>query len=256
LSIVIFSDLDGTLLGARTYSFEAARPALERIRQLRIPLILSSSKTRAEMEAWRERLDNHDPFIVENGGAVVIPGPGGDETIVSGDPYAELVAALRAAAQESGCAVRGFHELDDREVSEISALPLDDARRARQREYDEPFEIPDGSPERVKALLAAIEAHGKRWTRGGRFYHITGDNDKGRAVRTLIERYPGSSTVGIGDAWNDVPLLGAVDVPIVLPSADVERIRAVVPTARVASALGPAGWNAALLDLLKASTAH
>ena len=253
MSIVIFSDLDGTLLDARTYSFEAARPALERIRQLRIPLILSSSKTRAEMEAWRERLGNHDPFIVENGGAVVIPGPDDDETIVSGDPYAELVAALRAAAGESGCAVRGFHELDDREVSEICGLPLEDARRARQREYDEPFEIPDGSPERVAALLAAIEAHDKRWTQGGRFYHITGDNDKGRAVRTLIARYPGARTVGIGDAWNDVPMLSAVDMPIVLPSSDVDRIQGAVPARPVAPAPGPEGWNAALLDLLKAS---
>jgi mannosyl-3-phosphoglycerate phosphatase len=249
LAIVIFSDLDGTLLDARTYSFEAARPALERIRQLRIPLILSSSKTRAEMEAWRDRLDNHDPFIVENGGAIVMPA----ETIVFGDPYAELVEALRAAAEESGCAVRGFNELDDREVSEICGFPLDDARRARLREYDEPFEILDRSRERIAALLRAIKARGKRWTRGGRFYHITGNNDKGPAVRTLAARYPGSRTVGIGDAWNDVPLLREVDIPIVLPSADVERMRTAVPGARVAPAPGPEGWNAALVELLEAA---
>lgn len=252
MAIVIFSDLDGTLLDARTYSFEAARPALERIRQLRIQLILSSSKTRAEMEAWRERLDNHDPFIVENGGAIVMPA----ETIVFGDPYAELVESLRAAAAESGCAVRGFNELDDREVSEICGFPMDDARRARSREYDEPFEILDRSRERIAALLRAIEARGKRWTRGGRFYHITGNNDKGRAVRTLAARYPGARTVGIGDAWNDVPLLREVDIPIVLPSVDVERMRAAVPGARVAPAPGPEGWNTALLELIEAASAH
>jgi len=139
LPLVIFSDLDGTLLDAQTYSFEAARPALERIRHLHIPLILVSSKTRAEMEAWRELLDNHDPFIVENGGAVVLP----HQTIVFGDPYKELVAVLQEASKESNCLVRGFHQMDDRAVSESCGLSLDHARRARQREYDEPFEILD-----------------------------------------------------------------------------------------------------------------
>jgi mannosyl-3-phosphoglycerate phosphatase len=246
LPIVIFSDLDGTLLDAKTYSFEAARPALDHIKLLRIPLILVSSKTRAEMEAWRELLDNHDPFIVENGGAVVMP----DETIALGDPYEELVAVLQDASLESNCPVRGFHQMDDREVSQICGLPLDHARRARQREYDEPFEIPNRSPERAAMLLGAIEARGKRWTRGGRFYHITGNNDKGRAVRMLIARYPGARTIGTGDAWNDVSMLSAVDVPIALPSPDLDRIREAVPAARVASAPGPEGWNAALLELL------
>jgi mannosyl-3-phosphoglycerate phosphatase len=247
LAIVIFSDLDGTLLDARTYSFEPARPALARIRRLQIPLILVSSKTRAEMEAWRELLDNHDPFIVENGGKIVLPQ---GDTIAFGDPYPELVEALRAAAAESGCRVRGFHELDDSAVAGICGLPLDHARRARQREFDEPFEILDRSKDRIAALLAAIEARGKRWTRGGRFYHITGNNDKGLAVRTLAARYPGAKSIGIGDAWNDVPMLLAVDVPIVLPSADTERMRSAVPGAMVAPAPGPEGWNAALLELL------
>src|SRR5689334_2857850 len=104
------------------------------------------------MEVWRERLDNHDPFIVENGGAVVMP----NETIVFGDPYEELVAVLQDASKESNCHVRGFHQMDDREVSEICGLPLDQAGMARRREYDEAFEILDGSPERAAALLRAI----------------------------------------------------------------------------------------------------
>ena len=71
------------------------------------------------------------------------------------------------------------------------------------------------------------------------------------AVRTLIERYPMSRTVGIGDAWNDVPLLREVDIPILLASLDMDRMHVAVPAARVTSAPGPEGWNSALLELLK-----
>ena len=203
------------------------------------------------MEVWRERLALSDPFIVENGGGVVMP----DRTIAFGDRYDELVAALRAAAQESGCTVRGFHDLDAHEIGDLCGLPLEDARLARIREYDEPFEILDGHAER---LLHAIEARGKRWTRGGRFYHITGKNDKGRAVGTVAKFYRAKDaalrTVGIGDGWNDVPLLREVDTAIILPSSDAGRIRAEIPQAIVAPAPGPEGWNAAVLEYLGTAT--
>ncbi|MBM4388831.1 MAG: HAD hydrolase family protein, partial [Deltaproteobacteria bacterium] len=61
-NLIIFTDLDGTLLDSRTYSFEQAEPALELIKRRRIPLIICSSKTRAEIEAIRETIGNLDPF--------------------------------------------------------------------------------------------------------------------------------------------------------------------------------------------------
>ena len=71
--LVVFSDLDGTLLDHDTYSFDAARPALERLRVDGVPLILCTSKTRAEIAPLRRALGNTHPFISENGGAVFIP---------------------------------------------------------------------------------------------------------------------------------------------------------------------------------------
>ena len=70
---IIFTDLDGTLLDRNTYSFEPALPALDLIKQKGIPLILTSSKTRAEMEFYKKQLEINHPFISENGGAVFIP---------------------------------------------------------------------------------------------------------------------------------------------------------------------------------------
>ena len=70
---VIFTDLDGTLLDHHTYSYDAARPALERLRKSEIPLIMVSSKTRIEIEVLRTEIGNREPFIPENGGAIFIP---------------------------------------------------------------------------------------------------------------------------------------------------------------------------------------
>ena len=70
---IIFTDLDGTFLDSDTYSYENANNALNLIKKLKIPLIFCTSKTRAEIEFWREKVDIRDPFISENGGGIFIP---------------------------------------------------------------------------------------------------------------------------------------------------------------------------------------
>ena len=263
--LVVFSDLDGTLLDHDTYSFDAARPALERLGHAGVPLVLCTSKTRAEVEPLRAALDNDSPFIVENGGAIVIPNgyfsveihaaserSEGMLVVPLGDPYESLVAALARASRDSGVRVRGFADMTDAEVAEATGLSPGQARLARRRDFDEPFEIID--VERTDALLAAIEREGKRWTAGGLFHHITGATDKAAAVRLLAELYRREAgavtTVGVGDAPNDAELLGVVDIPIVMASGWADEIVRLVPRATITRVPGPAGWNEAMLVLL------
>jgi len=229
-----------------------------------VPLVLCTSKTRAEVEPIRAALDNAHPFIVENGGGVCVPlgyfpfeiegaERRGDYAVVTfGDPYAELTRALARASRASGVGVRGFADMTDDEVAAETGLTPAEARLARQREFDEPFVVLE--PARAPELLAAIEREGKRWTAGGRFHHITGANDKAAAVRLLVALYRRQlgavRTVGLGDAPNDAEFLQAVDVPILIASPHVDQLRALMPTGRVTALEGPAGWNAAVLAVL------
>lgn len=50
MKIIIFTDLDGSLLNHEGYSFSDARPSLARIKKSQIPLIFTTSKTRGEVE--------------------------------------------------------------------------------------------------------------------------------------------------------------------------------------------------------------
>jgi mannosyl-3-phosphoglycerate phosphatase len=135
-------------------------------------------------------------------------------------------------------------------VGRLTGLTLEAARRALEREHDEPFLLEDAA--HAGAVAAAAERRGLRVTRGGRFLHLTGATDKGRALRELLARVaPGGglsgppATVGLGDAANDLPLLLAVERPIVMPRRD----RRLDP--ELAPAPGPAGWNAAVLTVLE-----
>jgi mannosyl-3-phosphoglycerate phosphatase len=263
-AFVFFSDLDGTLLDHDTYSFAPARSALDLLALRRVPLVLCSSKTRAEMEEVRATLLNRDPFIPENGGAVFIPEgyfpfpvegtEVRDGFVVRriGAPYDSVVAALGRASLASGVAVRGFARMSTEEIALATGLPREDAERARRREFDEPFEILD--PLRSRALFAAIEREGMRWTSGGRFHHILGASDKGMAVSLLAGLYRDAlgpvTTVGFGDSPNDAGFLNVVDIPILIASPRLVRLQELVPRGRATRASGPLGWNEAALALL------
>lgn len=257
--IIVFTDLDGTLLDHDTYSFEEARPALAALAELGIPCIPVTSKTRAEMEPLRELLGNRDPFVVENGGAIFVPGKDGVlDTIGCGVRYEVLIAALERASAESGCRVRGFHRMSDDEVAAACGLTLEQARLAKQRQSDEPFLILDRGKE--GDLFAAIERRGLSCTRGGRFHHIFGGNDKGRAVETLTAMYRrehGTTwTIGLGDSSNDTPFLDITDVAVVVRAVHGRSMRLRRSGAIVTEHAGPRGWNEAILALLRQYSFH
>ncbi len=267
--IVVFTDLDGTLLDHETYSFVAASEALDLLARRDIPLVLCSSKTRAEIELLQQDLRLQHPFVSENGGALFLPRGyfpfpiknarpvAGYEVIEFGAPYHQLVEALHRIASKLGIQVVGFSDMSVEEVASDCKLSLLEARLAKLREYDEPFRISDSNPAGSSRLLEALHREGFRCTRGGRYHHLTGVTDKGLGIRTLKSLFEQSAgevlTVGLGDSLNDVSLLQEVDVPIVVqnPAAGANsRLLRKVPTARLTGAPGPQGWNEAVLEVV------
>jgi len=253
---VVVTDLDGCLLDAETYSWEAARPALDELRARGIPLVLCSSKTRAEMAPLHAELGLDAPYVFENGGGVVLRPAAGeaagaasasDSVLRLGIGIAELVRALDEIARESRSRLRGFSRLSDSEVAGLTGLPEASAALARRREHDEPFLIDAGDEQ---AVSQAAARRGLRVTRGGRFHHLTGEIDKGQALRRVLSLLGPASSIGLGDARNDIALLGAVERPILVPRPDGSvdpALAAAFPAAERAPLPGPAGWSRAVL---------
>ena len=270
---VIFTDLDGSLLDATTYSYDAAEQALRRITETRTALVLVSSKTRAEMEPLRFRLRLEEPFVVENGGAVFIPKDyfpfpvegsvlRGDYRVLEiGTPYAGLRAALKEIAQGLPSRLLGFGDMTVEEVATLTSLSPADARLAKQRDFDEPFVVV-GNDLTLEQLRPRVEARGLRCTKGGRFYHLMGANDKGTASLRLIELYRRMArkrehtlmTIGIGDSLNDFPMLQVVDRPVLVQKPDGSYDPDIdLPNLIRGPGAGPVGWDRAVLDLLTTS---
>ncbi|NJD56146.1 MAG: HAD-IIB family hydrolase [Nitrospirae bacterium] len=270
--LVIFTDLDGTLLDFAGYSFEMAIPSLQRVKEQDIPLIICSSKTRKEIEAYRKKLGNRHPFISENGGGIFIPKgyfpfdlsypkheiiTGRNYHVIRlGAPYEDLRRALEELRRE-GFQVRGFGDMSIEELAQTAHMTPPEAKMAKQRDFDEPF-LHTGPTYRLSRLLRAIHEKGFKFTQG-RFYHILGNSNKGIAVSILIELYKqkfqdtGIVTVAIGDSPNDKPMLQRVDRPILVKKHDGSYEPTIkIPNLIRADGIGPEGWNRSIKKLLAA----
>ena len=263
---VFFSDLDGTLLDAATYAFDEARPGLEALRRAGARLVPVTSKTAAETVALQARLGLAGPFVVEDGAALGWP-PGAFEVpgTLDRDGYVLLpltVGIDRAREALDGLRARApgleapFDDLPLEAAARETGLGLEDARRASQREFDVPFRIPAGQDGLFDVLKFDAEKAGFRLTRGGRYCHLHGDADKGRAVRrlrALVEAAIGPvRCAGLGDGPLDRPLLEAVDVPVAIrrPDGTVAEELASLSGVLVPDEPGPAGWSRAVLKIL------
>jgi mannosyl-3-phosphoglycerate phosphatase len=252
---LVATDLDGSLLDRETHEYDAARPALDALCLAGVPLVLVTAKTHAEMAALGPAL-GASAVVVENGGAVAA----GSWGLVLGARRERLLEALPAVAGEAGVRVRPFATMSIGEVVALTGLAPAAAALAMRREHDEPFLVAGAvgrDPALDARLDAAARARGLRVTHGGRLHHLSGPVDKGDALRALVAAWPGGiegPIVGLGDAANDLPLLLAVDRPIVMPGSEgvIDPALASPLYGRErAPAPGPAGWSAAVLAALR-----
>ena len=109
-------------------------------------------------------------------------------------------------------------------IEALTGLTRSQAELANQREFSEPLAW-HGSEDGLTTLEKAVGAAGGRVYRGGRFYTIAGETDKGKAYRWLRSQYAESSggisvhDLCIGDGANDVPFLDDGEVALFNSSA-------------------------------------
>jgi mannosyl-3-phosphoglycerate phosphatase len=259
--LLVFTDLDGTLMDFYTYSFSAAMPALARMGELEIPLVIVSSKTRSEIEFLLEGLPfRPQVFVSENGNAIYIQeNPESEARVIElGMPYRKVLEGLHAAQEESGTDILGFSDMTVREISDVTGLDAESASRAKDRQYTEPFLLTGNQD--IRGLREALGKRGLMCIEGGRFWHAMGRCDKGMAVGMVLDFYRDTGpdtdwqTVGLGDSPNDFSMLEAVDTAVLAQRHDGGyadyRPRPGQMVIR-APGKGPEGWNRVVLELIE-----
>jgi len=271
----VFSDLDATLLDAKTYSWKPAERAIEALRKRDAALVMVTSKTLSEVASLHQELGFGDPFVFENGGGIALREgdplkksllswePGMDEfhregfaVLALGTIYDALVKSLIEISTEVRTPLAGFSTMSTQDVAKATGLPAEQAVKARMRLFDEPFLIPEGTKSLEAEIRDAAVRRGLDVVRGGRFWHLVGHGGKEKAVSMLLKgflkRYGEVVSIGLGDSPNDFPFLHLVDLPVLLGKSSTTDPSAPSLPERTHpyDAPGPEGWNQAVLDML------
>lgn len=258
--LIIFSDLDGTLLDHHSYSWERARPALAKISELRIPLILCTSKTAAEVSKIHLSMNLRHPYIVENGAAIVFPEAEdcrNQNAHFLGRHYSDLLPIVQKIRQDGGYRFTGFYDMTASEVAAETGLTSEQSKLAKDRLSTEPlkWEDSDVALDRFKADLAKLDL---RLVQGGRFYHILDSKaDKGNALLWLLDYFKQNHTyknwfsVALGDGPNDQSMLEAADLAVIIPSVSGRSPNPYNSKILHATEPGPCGWNRAILNIVE-----
>jgi mannosyl-3-phosphoglycerate phosphatase len=226
--LVVFADLDGVLGDLHGCAFFAdAAATLKPLRRLDIPLVLCSSRTRAEIEAIQQALEIRHPFVCERGGAVFIPGGyfgfnvprardlAGYEAVEYGRPYADVVRILHRTAERLAIDIVGFSDMSVEDVARDCHMPLLQARLAKLREYAERFRVLDSNESTRSRLVRGLNATRLRCVPGERYDYVGAPVDTSLGVNFLCSLYQHADedvlTVGIEGRVTDDPLLRQVD---------------------------------------------
>ena len=211
MALIVVSDLDGTLLDHDDYSFGPVLPVLDRMDEAGIPLVVNTSKTRAEWLAMRGEFGNEDPFIVENGSALY----DGENVEVFGTPRAEILEILKPL--RSKFRFQGYSDVSIAEIVEWTGLGRQAAERSADRHFSEPLRWKD-SEENEEEFCRVLEERGLTTLRGGRFLHVLGQTDKGKPMQYF--RKSEAAIIALGDRPNDLAMLQAADIGVVIAAPD------------------------------------
>lgn len=258
-NLIVVTDLDGTLLDHHNYDYAQALPALQRLNDLSIELIINSSKTAAEIQPIRASLHNHSAFIVENGAAVYMPATKSPlkesfKIVDFGMKRADVLNVVHKLREEHNFNFIGFADMSCEELILCTGLSQSAALLAMRRDYSEPV-IWQDSEERFDEFVALLVQHKLSASRGGRFTLIGAPVNKGIGLSYLKEEFLKTTgqclkVIALGDGENDVAMLESADYPVLVKSPVNPFPEVKHDNVLRTDAEGPTGWNEAVLSLL------
>ena len=266
--MLVFTDLDGSLLDHTDYLWQAAEPALQALEENAFPVVFTSSKTSAEMIELRKETGNQHPFISENGSVAHIPREyfkrkpdvsdcvPAFESFLFARSYPEIIITLKKLRRKYNYNFHGFYDMELDELIELTGLDRNEALNALLRKATEPLLWRD-TDDAFKAFRKHIEDEGLVVTSGGRFVHVMSDINKGATVEWMVKQYQLSEpdtqwiTVCIGDSVNDIEMLEVADLPVLIPNPNTNQPElSYIRNLRMPAQAGSAGWNEAVQGLI------
>ena len=219
-TVVIFTDLDGSLLHRDTFEFDSIKDYIKSLVNKGVIIIPNSSKTEKEIEKFNEELGVNLPFISENGSSIhglnLITSNFPDKLVLSREKE-ELIKIFENKVPEK-LKEKCFQILRMSKKEKENILGLKDVKLkdALNRKYTLPFLFKGDKNEKNK-LLRILNSNSLTLQEGGRVLNLCDNINKvksmNRVIKILKKTEDKIKTIAVGDNFNDLDMLKNCDIP-------------------------------------------
>ncbi len=249
--IVIFTDLDGTLLHNETFKFENIRQYIKNLLSKNISIIPNSSKTKTEIYNFCHELDEELPFIVENGAAIykmnLVNSDFPEKIILSRDKDEILNIFFKKIPKELISKCKFVLKLKKDEQLKIFGLSEKQLSYASDRQFSVPLIFKGNKAEKNNLFRLAYNT-GLTMQEGGRVINLSDKVSKSYAMKKVSRIFEKTEkqelkTIGVGDNFNDLDMLKSSDVACLVFNEKFKLDTLNINNCLVSKKPAPEGWE-------------
>ncbi len=220
LTIVIFTDLDGSLLHRDTFQFDSIKDYIKSLVNKGVIIIPNSSKTEKEIENFIEELGINLPYISENGSSIhglnLITSNFPDKLILSREKEEILKIFENKVPEKLKEKCFQISKMSKKEKENILGQKDEKLKDALNRKYTLPF-LFKGDKNEKNRLLKILNSNSLTFQEGGRVSNLCDNINKvksmNRVIKILKKTEDKIKTIAVGDNFNDLEMLRNCDIP-------------------------------------------
>ena len=218
--VLIFTDLDGSLLHRDTFKFDEIKDYLRQLISDGIFIIPNTSKTEKEILEFNRELGLSLPYISENGAAIngldLLNSNLPKELILSREKNTILKIFKNLVPINLKNKCNWLSEMDNKNQSLILGLKDKKLSMALDRKYTIPF-IFKGTKNEKNELSGILKKENLYLQDGGRVINLTDKVNKAKSLQVFVrfykKNYKNVKTIAVGDNYNDLDMLKTSDFP-------------------------------------------
>ena len=248
-NILIFTDLDGSLLHRDTFKFEEIKDYIKELILKGILIIPNTSKTEKEILDFNNEIGLALPYICENGAAIngleLLNSNLPNELILSRekDNLIKIFEMSVPINLQTKC--KWLSEMDKKNQSLIFGLKDEKLKMALDRKYTIPF-IFDGIKSERNELFKIVKKKGLALQEGGRVINLTDKVNKAKALQVFVRFFKKNNknvkTIAVGDNYNDLDMLKISDFPCLVFNDQFTLDEIPIKNLIITNKPSPGGW--------------
>ena len=247
--IIIFTDLDGSILDRDTFKFDQIKEYIKKLIISGIHIIPNSSKTESEIMEFNRELGENLPYISENGSVInglnLLNSNFPNKIILSREKEELLKIFKNKVPENLQSKCRFIQNLSKKDQINIFGLNESKLKNALNRKYTEPF-LFDGSKNEKKDLTKILRENSLTIQEGGRVINLCDNVNKVKSMNKILKIFKKIQSnfkiIAVGDNYNDLDMLKNSDLPCLVFNDQFKEDQINIDNLIISNKPSPEGW--------------